>query len=543
MEVTVLFQPGKADQTIPIMRIFIAILIAIVILPVTAAFANPGQTGSTGLINVPSAETLDSGNICVGAWSNYSKHKKQSQKSALIVPVSITLGIGTFWEVFGAYPNILFNGDEDASGRGTLDFGTKLRFLGGRESFFKMAADFIAQRRVSENAAADGVTDLSSKIIASISADKFGLHLYGGYLFPGSQPGVSRDNEFIYGTGVEYMLFPRFKLLGELVGNVGGKSFNQNGMEASGGLQYFLTPHLTMNVSVGSGLGNNDANLRVIAGVSSCQGVGSYVKPIPSVGKKVVDTKPKEPPKKLKIIPISTLLLKASAPQTTPVSKLEVEVDSDKDDVIIKPYGQITIAPQQASSNPASAVIPTEVPSRDSYEEITLKEPEKALDLEASAIDYTLNRIRGISPLYGMDVKGTKAAVPVTTSLPGSMTVYRKFRFPDLTFEFDQWTLSGEGRQMLSEVADQIRKDKKWFYLKVDGHTDSIGSVPYNMDLSLKRAIAVATYLISHEGIDAKRIFVKGFGKSTPIVDNSTAEGRKKNRRTEILLLVGKESR
>ena len=60
----------------------------------------------------------------------------------------------------------------------------------------------------------------------------------------------------------------------------------------------------------------------------------------------------------------------------------------------------------------------------------------------------------------------------------------------------------------------------------------------YNMDLSLKRAIAAATYLISHEGVNPSKVFVKGFGKSSPIAENSTAAGRRKNRRTEILFLV-----
>lgn len=524
------------------MRIFSALIIAFVILSATAAFANPGQTGSTGLINVPSADTLDSGNICIGAWSNYSENSNQSQKKALIVPVSITLGIGTFWEVYGAYPNILFNADEDASGRGTLDIGTKLRFLGSRGSLFKMAADFLAQRHVSENAAVDGVTDLSTKIIASYSKDNVGIHLYGGYLFPGSIQGVAKDNEILFGAGLEYMLLARLKVFGEFTGIARRHFTDDYSMEASGGLQYYLSPYLTLNASAGTGLGKNDPEMRFVFGISSCQGVGTYVKPIPHVGKKTVDNKPKEALKQLKIIPISTLLLKASAPQTTPVSKLEVEVDADKEDVIIKPYGQITIAPQQASSNLTSPVIPVEVPLKSHDEEISLKAPQKTLDQEASAIDYTMNRIRGITPLYGIDVKGSQVAIPAAAALPERMTVYRKFSFPDVTFDFDQWTLSNEGKKMLSEVADQIRKDKKWFYLKVDGHTDSIGSLPYNMDLSLKRAIAAATYLISHEGIEASKIFIKGFGKSTAIADNGTADGRRKNRRTEILFLVSKES-
>src|SRR6185369_11105410 len=268
------------------------------------------------------------------------------------------------------------------------------------------------------------------------------------------------------------------------------------------------------------GFGNSNTDLRVIVGVSSCQGVGSYVKPIPSVGKKAVENKPKEVLKQLKIIPISTLLLKASAPQSTPVSKLEVEVDADKEDVIIKPYGQIIIAPQQASSNLTSPVIPVEVPLKSRDEEISLKAPQKNLDQEASAIDYTMNRIRGITPLYGIDVKGSQVAIPAAVALPERMTVYRRFRFPDVTFDFDQWTLSSEGKKMLSEVSELIRKDKKWLYLKIDGHSDSIGSVAYNMDLSLKRSIAAATYLVSNEGIEASKIFIAGYGKSTPIADN-----------------------
>jgi len=524
---------------VSLMKKAVALAIAIIMFPVCAAFANPTQGGSSGLIAVPSAETLDAGNICIGAWTDYSENKHLDQKSALIVPITITLGIGTFWEVFGAYPNILFNSEEEFSGRGTIDLGTKLRFLGDRNSFFKMAGEFVAQRHLSENNSLDGITDLSGKLITSFSRENYGAHLYGGYLFPGKTPGVALENRLIYGAGIEYMPIPRLKLMAELTGQA-SSGMDDNTMEASGGVQYYINPHLTASLSVGTGFGVNAADMRVVAGLSSCQGVGTYVKPIPSIGKKPVDIKPKEVLKPLKIIPISTLLLKASAPQVSPASKLEVEVESDREEVIIKPYGQVTIAPQQASSNLTSPVIPVEIPLKNRDEDISIQ-PQKTLDREASAIDYTLNRIRGITPLYGVDVKGTQAAIPQPAVLPERMAVYRKFRFPDVTFDFDQWTLSAEGKKMLSEVADQIRKDKKWLYIKIDGHTDSIGSLGYNMDLSLKRAIAAATYLISREGVDPTKIFIKGFGKSTPIADNSSAEGRRKNRRTEILFLVGKD--
>ncbi|MFA7403520.1 MAG: OmpA family protein [Pelobacteraceae bacterium] len=531
---------------------FIIAFIVVCLIPVWAN-ANPGQSGSSGLINVSSAETLDAGNICVGVWSCYGENKSFTQKSSLIMPVTITMGIGTFWEVYGAYPNILFNGDDDASGRGTLDLGTKLRFLGGRTSSFKMAVDFLAQRHVSESRKIDGVTDLSTKLVTSYNNSDFGMHVSAGYLQPGSVSGINLEHEYIFGAGIEYMVIPRLKLLGEVT--AGTNRYNVEDykgwaspnilsdftVETSVGAQYYLSPHLTLNTSLGTGFGPNDPNIKFLFGISSCQGVGTYVKPIPSVGRRAAaKDKTKEALKPLKIIPISSLLLKASAPQTTPVSKLEVELEADKEEILIKPYGQIVIAPQQASSNLTSPVIPVEIPLKARDEEITLQ-PLKTEDREASAIDYTLNRVRGITPLFGVDVKGTQVTLPAAAVLPERMAVYRKFRFPDVTFDFDQWTLSSSGKKMFSEVAEQIRKDKKWLYIKIDGHTDGIGSLSYNMDLSLKRAIAAASYLISHEGVNPSKVFIKGLGKSAPIAENNTAAGRRKNRRTEVLFLVSKE--
>jgi outer membrane protein OmpA-like peptidoglycan-associated protein len=519
------------------------------LIPVLAE-ANPGHSGASGLINVPTAETLDAGNICVGVWSCFGENKSFAQKSSLIMPVSITLGIGSFWEVYGAYPNIFFNGDEDVSGMGTLDLGTKLRFLGSRSSTFRMAIDLLSQRHISESRSIDGVTDLAAKLITSYNENDFGAHFTAGYLKPGSVVGNNQSSEFIFGAGIEYMAIPRLKLLGEVTAGTNRHYLEDTNnltirssfsLEAAVGAQYYLSPHLTLNSSLGTGIGANDSDIKILFGISSCQGVGTYVKPIPSVGRRASSKdKSKEALKPLKIIPISSLLLKASAPQSAPVSKLEVELEADKEEILIKPYGQIVIAPQQASSNLTSPVIPVEIPLKARDEEIALQ-PLKTEDREASAIDYTLNRIRGITPLFGVDVKGSQVPLPASAAIPERMAVYRKFRFPDVTSDFGEWTLSNSSKKMLSEVAEQIRKDKKWLYIKVDGHTDAIGSLSYNMDLSLKRAIAAASYLISHEGVNPSKVFIRGLGKSSPIAENNTADGRRKNRRTEILFLISKE--
>lgn len=69
--------------------------------------------------------------------------------------------------------------------------------------------------------------------------------------------------------------------------------------------------------------------------------------------------------------------------------------------------------------------------------------------------------------------------------------------------------------------------------IDVYGHTDSTGSDSYNMDLSKRRADAVARYLIS-QGVNSARIQTQGMGESYPIADNTTEEGRALNRRVEI---------
>jgi outer membrane protein OmpA-like peptidoglycan-associated protein len=75
-------------------------------------------------------------------------------------------------------------------------------------------------------------------------------------------------------------------------------------------------------------------------------------------------------------------------------------------------------------------------------------------------------------------------------------------------------------------------------HYKVEGHTDNTGSAAKNQDLSLKRALAVRDYLIS-QGIPASSTDAEGFGASSPVADNATADGRSRNRRVEIVVSGG----
>ena len=69
------------------------------------------------------------------------------------------------------------------------------------------------------------------------------------------------------------------------------------------------------------------------------------------------------------------------------------------------------------------------------------------------------------------------------------------------------------------------------------GGTDSTGSAAYNYDLSHRRADAVVQYLASKYGVAAHRFYLIGIGKDKEVAPNTTAEGRKQNRRVEVQLL------
>ena len=73
--------------------------------------------------------------------------------------------------------------------------------------------------------------------------------------------------------------------------------------------------------------------------------------------------------------------------------------------------------------------------------------------------------------------------------------------------------------------------------IELRGHTDNQGTQEYNQKLSEARAKAVLDYLVDR-GIDRKRLSCVGYGKSMPVADNATVEGRQKNRRVEYRIVT-----
>ncbi len=105
-----------------------------------------------------------------------------------------------------------------------------------------------------------------------------------------------------------------------------------------------------------------------------------------------------------------------------------------------------------------------------------------------------------------------------------------------VNFGFDKAVLTKDDRDQLDSFAEQIGSAKSYI-LEVTGGTDSVGSAQYNYELSQRRADAVVQYLASKYQIAAHRFYLIGIGKDKEVAPNTTAEGRRQNRRVDVQLL------
>lgn len=101
-----------------------------------------------------------------------------------------------------------------------------------------------------------------------------------------------------------------------------------------------------------------------------------------------------------------------------------------------------------------------------------------------------------------------------------------------IQFEFGKATLLPESYPILDSVV-KVMQDAPAMKVRIEGHTDSVGSDEANLSLSQERATSVRAYLIK-QGIEANRLEAKGLGETQPLDTNRTDEGRAKNRRVEF---------
>lgn len=102
-----------------------------------------------------------------------------------------------------------------------------------------------------------------------------------------------------------------------------------------------------------------------------------------------------------------------------------------------------------------------------------------------------------------------------------------------IQFDFNKATIKPESNSLLDEIVTVIKKNPQIKKIAIDGHASAEGIAIFNKKLSDERAKSVMAYLTSH-GIEVERLSAHGWGSEKPIAENTTEEGREKNRRVEF---------
>ena len=103
----------------------------------------------------------------------------------------------------------------------------------------------------------------------------------------------------------------------------------------------------------------------------------------------------------------------------------------------------------------------------------------------------------------------------------------------NILFDFNSADLRGEYEEKLNMLGEYLKNNPD-AYVIASGYADSFGDEDYNVALSKRRAASARAFLVDRVGIDADRIVDLWFGELNPTADNSTAQGRRLNRRVEI---------
>lgn len=124
------------------------------------------------------------------------------------------------------------------------------------------------------------------------------------------------------------------------------------------------------------------------------------------------------------------------------------------------------------------------------------------------------------------EVVADASALAAEIEKSGSVAVY------GITFDTGKATINPQSETVLNEIVTLMKDNGEWRF-EVQGHTDNVGAAAANATLSQQRAAAVVSWLTKN-GVEASRLVAKGYGDTAPVADNTSDEGRAKNRRVEL---------
>jgi len=190
------------------------------------------------------------------------------------------------------------------------------------------------------------------------------------------------------------------------------------------------------------------------------------------------------------------------------------------------PPGQLTV--QQNYINAVKAIAGEVLNEDGVYMKVASEGRETWIYLWVSdnGSDYTLTLVERSA--MEQEVVADPAALAGDITRSGHAAVY------GILFDFDSYVIKPESEPTLQAIAELLVQNSS-LNLYLVGHTDMTGSIDYNIALSANRAQAVVDALVERYGISADRLTAKGVGPLCPVSTNRTEEGRRLNRRVELV--------
>jgi len=320
-------------------------------------------------------------------------------------------------------------------------------------------------------------------------------------------------NSYLYKADAFYNFMPSSSLVPYVAAGLGGVTINKAGgksgtsleFDYGAGLRYYLSESLAVGLDLRHLISFNDTHSNFLYNVGISYSFGGAKRP---------DIEKTEAHYEIPVVVVEPDNKEAIAEKTEgvmekPVQAAPVVVTAAREAEPLEPAGlavkkQAVAVPEYRPANTA----PQE-PER-------LEEP----------------------PIVVERAKPAKAAAAPDSDEDGIPDDIDEFpETPGGFFDFDDAHIKPVYERYIKAVAEKILADPgaKGF---IEGHTDSRGSDAYNMRLSIKRAKSAKRDLVRKFGIDPGRLKTKGYGEKKPIADNSTDEGRSKNRRVEVRIVV-----
>ena len=143
--------------------------------------------------------------------------------------------------------------------------------------------------------------------------------------------------------------------------------------------------------------------------------------------------------------------------------------------------------------------------------------------------------VKGLAANFGCPAKEKDVVKVEKVDLSAADKQILEEAFKNLEFASAKSEIKEESKADLDKIIEIMQRNPSYRLLIV-GHTDNAGSAAFNKSLSLNRANAVKAYMVS-KGIAADKFITKGYGPDRPVADNTSEEGKQKNRRVEMTIV------